>query len=273
MESNGIAVGYVRVSTVNQVENGEGLEIQRRKITEYCKDKGIALKEIYEDAGISGAVRDRAGLLRLLKDCEKSLIKRVIICKHDRLSRELTTAIWVETQFKKYDIELNSVTDPDYDMDDPLQKAFKRIADVFAELEKDVIAARLKDGRINNAKNGERGSGAIAFGYVKTESGLMVNREEAEWVKKIFRWSSQERSYAYIIGRLNEAGLKTRRSKPFQTESIKYILRNKMYYGEMNFGELQNIKGEHEAIISKRLFLKVQKNRNLANASSYNVPR
>ena len=273
MESNGIAVGYVRVSSISQVESGEGLEIQRRKISEYCKDKGIVLKSIYEDAGISGAVRDRPDLLRLLKDCEKGLIKRVIICKHDRLSRELTTAIWIETQFKKYDIELNSVIDPDYDMDDPLQKAFKRIADVFAELEKDVIATRLKDGRINNVKNGERGSGAVAFGYVKTEDGLMVNREEAEWVKKIFRWNSQRRSYAFIVGRLNRAGLKTRRGNPFQTESIKYILQNKMYHGEMNFGKIRNIKGEHEAIISKRLFLKVQKNHHLAKTFYHNAPR
>lgn len=159
MDSDGITVGYVRVSTASQVDKGDGLEIQRGKISEYCKDKGIAIAQIYEDKGISGAVKDRAGLLQLLKDCERGLIKRVVVYKQDRLSRELTVSLWLETQFKKHDVEISSVVDPEYDLEDPLQKAFKRIADIFAELEKDVIAARLKDGRINNVKKGERGSG------------------------------------------------------------------------------------------------------------------
>ncbi|NQU73950.1 MAG: recombinase family protein [Candidatus Omnitrophica bacterium] len=258
MESNGIAAGYVRVSTVNQVEKGDGLEIQRRKISEYCKDKGIALKTIYEDAGISGAVKDRAGLLRLLKDCEKGFIKRVIICKQDRLSRELTTAIWIETQFKKYDIELNSVIDPDYDMDDPLQKAFKRIADVFAELEKDVIAARLKDGRINNAKNGERAVGAVPFSYRLVNDKLEVNPDEARWVVKIFKWVTKGYTYTKIIGILNKRGVVTRRGNKFSIAALRYIITNQIYFGMINFDGVCS-KGTHAPIISKRQFLRTQR--------------
>ena len=72
-------------------------------------------------------------MLELLKDCEAGVVKRVIVYKQDRLSRELTVALWIETQFKKNDVEVSSVVDPEFDMDDPLQKAFKRIVDVFAE--------------------------------------------------------------------------------------------------------------------------------------------
>ena len=192
-------VGYVRVSTANQVENGDGLEIQRKKITEYCKEKGVTLDRVYEDRGISGTVRDRPGLLGLLKYCETGAVKRVIVYKQDRLSRELTVALWLETQFKKYDIELNSVVDPEYDLEDPLQKAFKRIADIFAELEKDVIAARLKEGRINRAKNGQRGSGPIPFGYLKNDGRLELDQVEARWVEKVFRWAVKGQSYTKIV--------------------------------------------------------------------------
>ena len=262
MFSDGI-IAYLRVSTSQQVNHGDGLEIQRRKILEFCNEKGVTVEKFYQDKGISGTVRDRPALLQLLKDCEAGRVKKVIVYKLDRLSRELTVALWLETQFKKYDIELISVVDPEYDMEDPLQKAFKRIADVFAELEKDVIAARLKEGRINNAKNGERGSGPIPFGYKKVEDRLEIEPEEAALVEKIFRWRNKGFGYSKIIAQLNKRGAMTKRGKPFQIESLKYILGNRLYYGEANFGEVKS-KGNHEAVISKRLFVKVQKNRRMA---------
>lgn len=256
--SNGIAVGYIRVSTANQVENGEGLEIQQRKISEYCRDKEITLERIYEDRGVSGAVKDRSGLLQLLKDCENGLIKKVIVYKQDRLSRELTVSLWLETQFKKHDIEICSVVDPEYDLEDPLQKAFKRIADIFAELEKDVIAARLKDGRINNAKNGERGSGPVPYGYYKLGDELKIDTEEAKNINRIFRWTVKGHKLSEIVAKLNKAGAVTKRGKSFQIQSLKYILANKMYYGQMSFGDI-NTAGVHSPIISKRLFAKAQR--------------
>lgn len=262
MDAQGSAVGYLRVSTANQVENGEGLEIQKRKILEYCKEKGISVDKFYEDKGISGAVRDRPALLKLLKDCEHNHIKRVVVYKSDRLSRELTVALWLETQFKKYDIDLVSVVDPEYDLEDPLQKAFKRIADVFAELEKDVIAMRLKEGRINNAKNGERGSGPVPFGYKKVGDKLEINPDEAKWVEKIFRLAVKGRSFSKIARLLNESGMITKRGKPFQIESIKCVLRNKLYFGETCFGDVQT-RSAHPVIISKRLFIKAARKKGL----------
>lgn len=251
-------VAYVRVSTANQVENGEGLEIQKDRITGYCKDKGLTICRFYEDKGISGAIRDRTGLLELLKDCESKKVERIIVYKFDRLARDLTISLWLETQFKKHDVEVSSVVDPEYNLDDPLQKAFKRIADIFAELEKDVIAARLKEGRINNTKKGERGSGPVLFGYVKVGDKLKINPEEAKYVNKIFRWAVKGCRYSDIVRRLSKMRVTTKRGKAFQIQSLKYILSNKMYYGETSFGDLK-AKGVHPPIISKRLFLKAQR--------------
>ena len=188
MHSDECVVAYLRVSTQTQVDHGEGLEIQKRKIIEYCAEKGLKVSKFYEDKAVSGSVRDRPDLLRLLEDCEKGRVKKLVVYKHDRLSRELTVALWLETQFKKNDVEVISVVDPEYDMEDPLQKAFKRIADIFSELEKDVIATRLKEGRMNNAKNGKRGSGPLPFGYVKIGDKLEIDPEEAQNITRIFRW-------------------------------------------------------------------------------------
>lgn len=255
MGSSGV-VGYIRVSTANQVENGDGLEIQSRKIVEYCKEKGWAVDHIYADKGISGRIQERPALLELLKDCEAGKVKKVVVYKSDRLSRELTVALWIETQFKKYDVELASVLDPDFDMDDPLQKAFKRIADIFAELEKDCISLRLREGRINNAKNGERGSGPIPFGYKKEANALVIDESEACWVEKVFRWRAKGWGYTKIVNCLAKAGIYTKRGKQFSIDSIKYLLSNSIYHGATDYGDI-HVRGNHQPIISRRLFVRV----------------
>lgn len=258
MNSDGIVVGYVRVSGINQVENGGGLDIQKKRITEYCKDKGYNLGRFYEERGVSGAVRDRPALLTLLKDCESGKIKRVVVFRHDRLAREITTAIWIETQLKKYDIELSSVSDPELDTNDPLQAAFRNIIHVFSQLEKELIVFRLREGRIETAENGKKACGALPFGYTKAGDTLDINLKEAEFVEKIFRWAAKGLTYSRIAENLNKNGLLTRRGKPFQIESVKYILKNPLYHGEATFGEIKS-RGEHKPIISKRLFMRVQK--------------
>jgi len=258
MHSDGITVGYVRVSTQNQVENGDGLEVQRNRILEHCKVKGLEIGKFYEDRGVSGVIKDRPGLLALLKDCESGRIKQVMIYKQDRLARELGVWLWLETQFRKYNIELTSILEPDFDTTDPMGKALSRIISVFAELERDVISQRLKDGRVNCARNDERGSGPVAFGYKKIGDKLEIETSEAQWVQKIFRWKVKGIICSEIIRKLNKARVMTKRGKPFSIPSLQYVLENKFYFGESNFGDVTQ-RGIHEPIVSKRLFVKAQK--------------
>jgi site-specific DNA recombinase len=258
MNSDGVVVGYVRVSSVNQVENGAGLAIQKKRIAEFCKEKGFELARFYEEKGVSGTVRDRPALLSLLKDCEEGKIKRVVVFRHDRLAREITTAIWIETQLKKYDIELSSVLDPELDTSDPLQAAFRNIIHVFSQLEKELIVFRLREGRIDTAENGKKACGALPFGYSKTGDALEINPKESEFVEKIFHWAAKGLSYSKIAENLNKTGMLTRRGKPFQIESVKYILRNSVYYGEATFGKIKS-RGGHKPTVSKRLFMRVQR--------------
>ncbi|MEW6008170.1 MAG: recombinase family protein [Candidatus Omnitrophota bacterium] len=258
MHPEKITVAYLRVSTQAQSTEGEGLEIQKNKILDYCKEKGFKLEKTYEDAGISGTIKERPGLLELLKDCEAGTIKRAIVYKMDRLARELTVSLWLEKEFKKFNVELNAVEDPPYDLEDPLQKAFKHIADIFAELEKDVIMMRMREGRINKAKNGERACGPLAFGFRKTDNGMEIDPAESSWVQKIFQWKIKGLSYTEIIRKLSRAGVVSKRQKPFSIEGLKYVLRNEIYYGQIIFGDITQ-RGTHEPIVGKRTFLKAQR--------------
>ena len=75
---------------------------------------------------------------------------------------------------------------------------------------------------------------------------------------KIFRWKAKGFGFTKIAKELNNRGVMTKRKKPFNIESVKYILRNHIYHGESNFGDIKS-KGIHRPIISRRLFVRVQK--------------
>lgn len=63
-----IAVGYIRVSTHEQAQEGVSLDAQRDKLRSYCKGMGIKLVEVFADEDSSGG--ERPGLqdsLRVLQ--------------------------------------------------------------------------------------------------------------------------------------------------------------------------------------------------------------
>ena len=81
--------GYVRVSGIEQVKEGQGLEIQEGKIEAYCTEHDWTLVELYRDEGISGTKRSkRAGLVQLLDDSHNGKFEAVVVASKDRLARE-----------------------------------------------------------------------------------------------------------------------------------------------------------------------------------------
>lgn len=259
MQSGEMVVAYLRISTVNQFETGAGLQTQQAKIVEFCKAKGLQLGEVYKDIAVSGTIKNREGLMRLMADCRRGCFSKVLVYRRDRIARDLFVALWVEKELKKYNVRVISVTEPSIDTNTPLGKAFSRIIDIFSQLESDTITFRLADGRRHAASQGKKPCGGIPFGLRKEGKALRVNEAEAPWVVKAFQWKAQGRSYSFIVRKFNGAGLITRQGNSFQPESIKYLLRNSTYAGEVCYGNLTGVKSQYGNIVSRRLFLKTKR--------------
>jgi len=85
---NNKAVGYVRVSSKEQVE-GTSPETQKAAIEKYADDNGWNLNHIYSDLGISGAeMEKREGLLQLLADATNGKFEIMICDVIDRFGRD-----------------------------------------------------------------------------------------------------------------------------------------------------------------------------------------
>jgi site-specific DNA recombinase len=80
-------VGYVRVSTDRQAEQGVSLEAQEAKIRAMATVQGAELLEVIVDGGESAKSLNRPGLQRLLALINAGKAQAVIVAKLDRLTR------------------------------------------------------------------------------------------------------------------------------------------------------------------------------------------
>jgi site-specific DNA recombinase len=87
------AVLYCRVSTKEQVEEGNSLVTQEKMCREYAVAHGYSVAQIFIEQGESAKTADRTELKKLLDYCsnKKHQIDAVIAYKIDRISR-MTTA-------------------------------------------------------------------------------------------------------------------------------------------------------------------------------------
>lgn len=133
---------YARVSTKEQ-----NLEMQLNPIKDYCSRNGLEVVAEYLEEGISGAKATRPQLDRMLQDMRDRKFDGIVVYKLDRLGRSLKHLLDLLSEFKNKGIRLVSVVDGiDTTNDSPMNKAFWQMLGVFAELEREIIVARVNDG-------------------------------------------------------------------------------------------------------------------------------
>ncbi len=110
-------IGYTRVSTREQVDDGLSLATQRAAIEAECERRGWTLIEVIEDAGFTGRDDDRPGLQRALTMLGKrNRPDAIVVARLDRLTRSLKDLVdYVERADRRWglvalDMDLNTTT-------------------------------------------------------------------------------------------------------------------------------------------------------------------
>ncbi len=143
---------YARVSTKEQ-----SVETQLMAIKDYCERNSLEVYKEYSDEGISGTKSSRPQLDALLHDMRARKFDTIVCYKLDRLGRSLSNLLQLLQEFKNRGIRLISVTDGlDTSNDNPMSRAFWQLLGVFAELEREIIVARVNDGLARAKKNGKQ---------------------------------------------------------------------------------------------------------------------
>lgn len=209
-------VGYIRVSTVIQANDGESLERQEEQIRAYCARKGIAKEDlqIIADKGLSGFKSSRPGFQELIHLCTGKQVKMVVVYDLSRLSRSVRdTLAFVEDIIQKYGIEFASIQN-DIDTSTPMGKAFLGFNAIFNQLYRDEIAFKTKAALTHKRSKGEKTGGVVPFGFnLVGESRLSASPGETQTIAYIHQLRRQGMSLRDIVAELHAKGIKTKTGK------------------------------------------------------------
>ena len=141
---------YARVSTADQSTDSQLLDLRR-----YVSERGWKLFEEYCDNGISGAKDSRPALNRLMNDARKRRFDTVLVWRFDRFARSTRHLINALEEFRNLRIDFVSFQE-NIDTSSPLGSAIFTIISAVAQLERDIIAERVKAGLRRAKENGKK---------------------------------------------------------------------------------------------------------------------
>jgi len=141
---------YARVSTTDQSTDSQLLDLRR-----YVSDRGWQVYQEYCDNGISGTKDSRPALNQLMADARKRSFDVVLVWRFDRFARSTRHLINALEEFKNLGIDFVSYQE-NIDTSSPLGGAIFTIISAVAQLERDIIAERVKAGLRRARENGKQ---------------------------------------------------------------------------------------------------------------------
>lgn len=127
---------------------------------------------------------------------------------------------------------------------------------VFAEFERATLIERVIAGMERKAASGGWNGGNVPYGYDKDpETGfLMVNERDSLLVVQVFELYVSGKLGTVSIARwLNQSGYRTKQGTLWRAKSVRRLLTNRAYLGEVLFRE-RTYPGKHPAIIDQSTF-------------------
>lgn len=141
---------YARVSTTEQSTDSQLLDLRR-----YVRERGWDIFKEYVDEGISGTKDSRPALNELMNDAKKRRFDVVLVWRFDRFARSTKYLILALEEFKNLGIDFVSYQE-NIDTSSPLGSAIFTIISAVAQLERDIIAERVKAGLRRAKENGKK---------------------------------------------------------------------------------------------------------------------
>ena len=232
LNENRKAVIYARVSTEHE-EQLSALENQKdwyKPILQQHPEWEVV--KMYVDEGITGTKKEiRPAMMRMVADCEKGCINRILVKSLSRFARNTTDCLelvrkllrlGVTIYFEKENIDTGA-------MESELLLA---VMSSLAESESVSISENNKWGVRHRFENGTFKISCPPYGYNVKDGIFSVNEEEAKWVRFMFSEVLAGKSTYRIAKELDERSVPTRKGGRWSSATVKGIIQNEKYIGD-----------------------------------------
>lgn len=214
------------------IEKKDSISIESQ--IEFCKRECDGEFTIYQDVGFSGKNINRPSFEQMMSDIKEGNINKVVCYRLDRISRSITDFGSVWETLSSANVEFVSVNEK-FDTSAPVGRAMLYIIMVFAQLERETIAERVKDNYYQRVKNGGWGGGVPPYGFkiVKNSGNKNATLEVTDNINvpiRIFEmYAEQGTSLGTIAKTLTSEGIKGPQRVQWDTITVNRLLRNPAY--------------------------------------------
>lgn len=216
-------------------DKSDSVNNQERMCREYVQMKfeDVESFETYSDEGFTGANTNRPGLKQLMDDIEDGLVNALIVYQLDRISRNVKDFADIYATLEKKGVMFISIKE-NIDTATPIGKAMMYVTMVFAQMERETIAARVTDNLQGLAKKGLWMGGNPPCGYVRKQIEINGKKHVAlapdpdgmkhtSWIFSTFLESKH--SLQGLVNDFRKQGIKTLSGSPFSVSLLYKILK------------------------------------------------
>jgi len=262
---------YTRKSSEEGLEKEfNSLDAQREACEAYItsqKHAGwIAVRDLYDDGGLSGGTMERPALKRLLADIKSGKVQIVVVYKVDRLTRSLADFAKIVDVLDAHGASFVSVTQQ-FNTTTSMGRLTLNMLLSFAQFEREIAGERIRDKIAASKAKGMWMGGNVPLGYDARDRKLVINGAEAKTVRMIFRRYAELGSVTLLQEDLDRQGVRSKQrdgaggrlagGRPFSRGILYLILQNRLYHGEVEHkGNVYP--GQHDAIVDSDLWSVVQ---------------
>ena len=217
------AIGYIRVSTQGQVEDGVSLDAQEAKVRAWADLNGASEVVIFRDEGISGKRSDnRPGLQSALDMVGKG--DALIVYSLSRLSRSTKDTIILSEILLKKEADLVSLSER-IDTTTAAGKMVFRMLAVLSEFERDQISDRTRFALAFKKANNEKTGGKVPFGFRLDGGRLVEDAAEQKAIRLIRDLRDKGYTLRAVCRELEAEGYQTKTgNRTWHPQVVKQII-------------------------------------------------
>ena len=229
------AVIYARYSSERQ--NEQSIDGQIRIINQFAEKEGYTIIDTYIDRALTGRNDDRPSFQKMIADSSNKAFQYVIVYKLDRFSRNRYDSAVYKKKLKDNGVRVISATENITDT--PEGVIMESILEGYSEYYSKELAQKIIRGNYESRSKGQYTGGAVIYGYrIDQNKKYVVNKEEAEIVRKIFSDVANHKKIVDIVSDLKGKGIPYKDGEEWSLNGVARMLRNEKYKGIAKFGEL-----------------------------------